>query len=155
MRSIGSAGFAGALLLLSAAWVGAGAQQVLSSPAAVSGCLCQDQQVTALENELQAQSRNYEDRRKAVEALDEEVRTKRAQINVADPAELDAFKHLLAERDAAADAFTGEVTRSYADAVARYNKAVTDFNGSCAGRSYDSTVLAQVRGSLVCTAPAH
>jgi hypothetical protein len=142
-----------ASLLLPAMAGPARAQQVLSSPEAIRSCLCQEQSVTALANEVLQQNRVYEEKRKALESLDNEVRARRAQINVANQSEVDAFKQLLDRRDQAGAEFAGPVTRNYSDMVARYNGAVASFNDACAGKAYDSDVLAQVRANLACPRP--
>jgi hypothetical protein len=142
-----------ALSLLCGTAATAGAQQVLSAPDAVRSCLCQEQTVSTLASSVLQQNRVYEDRRKALENLDNEVRARRAQINVSNQGEVDAFKQLLDSRDQAAAEFGGPVTRTYSDMVARYNAAVASFNSGCAGKAYDPDVLAQVRSNLVCPRP--
>ena len=129
------------------------AQQVLHSPDEIKSCLCEEQSVTALADEVLRQNRTYEERRKALETLDNEVKTRRAAVNVQDQTAVDAFKQLLDRRDEAADSFAGPVTKNYADTVARYNQAVAGFNASCAGKAYDPEVLAQVRSNLICPKP--
>lgn len=153
MRRQAWAGAVAGALLAGAAAVPAMAQQVLHSPDEIRSCLCEEQSVTALADEVLRQNRIYEERRKALETLDNEVKTRRAAVNVQDHSQVDAFKQLLDRRDEAADTFAGPVTKNYADTVARYNQAVGAFNASCAGKAYDPDVLAQVRSNLICPKP--
>lgn len=153
MRTTVRAGAAAAVLLAPWAVGTASAQQVLHAPDQIRACLCEQQSVKTLAEVVQQQSRVYEQRRQALEALDKEVSTKRPQVNVANQSDVDAFKHLLDERDAAADSFAGEVTQTYADAVRRYNQAVSTFNANCSGKAYDPQVLAQVQNNLSCPKP--
>ena len=129
------------------------AQEVERSPDQIRGCLCQERALAQLNAEVQNQSRLYEDRRQAFQQLDNQVQTTRPKVNVNDRADVEGFKRLLERRDAAADALAGEVTRSYGDAVSRYNKAVAAYNGGCAGKAYDPDQLAEMRRTLSCPVP--
>lgn len=127
--------------------------QLLSDPEAIRACLCDERQMMTLSEEMHQQQRLYEERRQALQKLDEEVRARRASIDVYNDAEIDAFKRLLNQRDQAADEFAGAVTQSYAQAVNRYNQSVAVYNNNCAGKSYDPTRLAEVRQNLFCPKP--
>lgn len=127
--------------------------QVVRAPEEVRSCLCKERTVSALNNDVQAQSRAYEAQRQNVDVLDHSVETGRPQVNVNNPADVDAFKTLLERRDAAADALAGPVTKSYADAVQRYNEAVADYNASCAGKAFDPDQLAAAKQTLSCPKP--
>ena len=85
--------------------------------------------------------------------LDKQVQSTRPSVNVANQADVDAFKRLLDQSDRAADTLAGEATKSYSDAVARYNQAVAAYNGGCAGKSYDPDQLAELRRTLSCPKP--
>jgi predicted nucleic acid-binding Zn-ribbon protein len=128
----------------------AAAQEVVRAPEQIRNCLCQERSVGALNTEVQAQSRAYEDKRQAFQALDKQVQTTRPSVNVAKQADVDAFKRLLEQRDRAADDLASTATKSYSDAVARYNQAVAAYNGNCAGKSYDADQLADMRRNLSC-----
>jgi hypothetical protein len=121
--------------------------------AEMSSCLCQEQNVARLNEDVRSQSRSYDDTRRNFQALDNQVLSSRPQVNVNNAGEVDAFKRLLDQRDAAADKLAGNATRSYADAVTRYNQAVAAYNSSCAGKSFDADRLAQLRRTLSCPKP--
>jgi hypothetical protein len=144
-------GLAAALALLVAA--GAAQAQVVRAPDEIRSCLCKERTVAALNGEVQAQSRAYETQRQDVDALDQSVETGRPQVNVNNPADVDAFKSLLERRDTAADALAGPVTKSYAEAVQRYNQAVADYNAACAGKAFDPDQLAAAKQTLSCPKP--
>jgi hypothetical protein len=127
------------------------AGQIVRQPDDVRACLCKEQAVATLNDQLQGESRAYEDKRRAFEALDKQVQTSRPQVNVSKPADVDAFKHLLEQRDDAADTLAGPATKSYADAVERYNQAVSDYNGTCAGKSFDADEMTQLKRTLSCS----
>ncbi len=143
-----------ALVMALSATVGAAkAQDVVRSPDQIRRCLCQERTVAALNSEVQAQSRAYEDKRQNFLALDRQVQSSRPRVDVTSQDEIDAFKRLLERRDQAADALAGEATHSYADAVARYNQAVGAYNSACAGKAYDPDQLAELRRTLSCPKP--
>jgi hypothetical protein len=135
---------------LASTLAGAAAQQVERSPQAIQKCLCMEQMVATLNTQVQAQSRSYEDKRQVFQALDNQVRTSRSEVNVNNQADVDAFRRLLERRDEAADTLAGATTNSYAEAVARYNESVAAYNDQCSGKAYDADQLAQIRGTLNC-----
>jgi hypothetical protein len=132
---------------------GAPAAQTARSGDEARACLCQEQLLSSLNNDVQAQSKAYEEKRQVFEALDKQVQTQRPQVNVKSQADIDAFKQLLERRDAAADALNGQATSSYADVVKRYNEAVAQYNNNCAGKAFDPDRLGQERRDLACPKP--
>jgi uncharacterized protein YukE len=129
------------------------AAQIVRSPDEIRACLCKEQLVSTLNQNVQGEARAYEDKRRAFEALDKQVQSSRAAVNVNNSADVDAFKRLLDQRDASADALAGPATKSYADTVQRYNQAVSDYNGSCAGKSFDADAMAEQKRTLSCPRP--
>jgi hypothetical protein len=142
-----------AALALSIPASAANAQVVVRSPDEVRSCLCKEQAVASLNAQVQAQSKAYDEKRQAFEALDRQVQTSRPQVNVNNPSDVDAFKRLLERRDEASDSLEGSATSDYAAAVQRYNAAVSDYNNSCSGKAFDQDVLNQVKQSLSCPKP--
>lgn len=125
-------------------------QPLERSPQAIQKCLCMEQTVAALNSQVQAQSRVYEDKRQVFQTLDNQVRTSRSEVNVNNQQDVDAFRRLLEQRDEAADTLAGATTSSYAEAVTRYNQSVAAYNDQCAGKAYDADQLAQIRAALNC-----
>jgi hypothetical protein len=142
---------AAALGLLWATGAPAGAQ-VVSDPTVIRSCLCEQQFVTTLQDSVSGRRQTLEASQRSQTTLANQVETRRAQINVYDNAELDAFKQLLQQRDEAIAA-TAAATESYDDAATRYNQAVAAYNANCAGRSYDENVLHQAQATLSCPRP--
>jgi uncharacterized protein YukE len=132
---------------------GVAAQEVEHAPDRIRDCLCQEQSMADFNTEMLNQRKAYDDQRQLFQQLDQDVQTARPRLDVNDPNAVDAFKRLLDRRDAAQQAFSGDVTRNYADAVTRYNQAVTSYNASCAGKTYDADQLAAVRRNLSCPKP--
>jgi hypothetical protein len=127
-------------------------QTVLTSPQAITNCLCMEFSVNTLAADVAARQRMYEDAKRNFESLDAEVDRQRQTMNPNDPAQVEAFRQLLDRRDEARTRFVGEATPEYSAQVEEYNRRVGAFNQRCGGKSYDGNVLAQVRQSLVCPA---
>jgi len=145
----------GALALALLAGIGAApaSAQLVSDPNAIRTCLCEQQFVLDLQDGVGTKRQALESSQRSQAALVNQVDTRRAQINVYDNAELDAFKQLLQQRDAAIAA-TANATKTYDDAAERYNQAVAAYNASCAGHSYDEAVLRQIQAApLACPRP--
>jgi hypothetical protein len=137
--------------LLSCGGIAPAAAQLVSDPNAIRSCLCDQQFVLGLQNDVGGKRQALESSQRNQVSLANQVDTRRAQINVYDHAELESFKQLLQQRDAAIAA-TAEATRTYVDAAVGYNQAVAGYNANCAGRSYDDAVLRQVQAApLACT----
>jgi hypothetical protein len=120
--------------------------QVITDSNTIRSCLCEQQFVLDLQDSVAGRRQALESSQRKQTSLANQVDTRRAQINVYNNAELDAFKQLLQERDAAIAA-TSTATQSYDDAAERYNQAVAAYNATCAGHSYDDTVLRQVKAT--------
>lgn len=130
----------------------AAAQAVVKDPAAIGVCLCEQQRLKTLLDALNERQQTYETSQKALASLDSELEALRTRMNVYSDAEVEAYKRLLAQRDAAA-ASVGDATQSYNAAVARYHQSFVDYNGSCVGKSFDQAVLNTVQATLSCPKP--
>lgn len=153
MRSVGWRSALVLGLMATAGLSGPAAAQLVRNPDEVRACLCKEQAVAALDDQVKAERNTYDERRQSFEALDKQVQASRAQVNVNNPGDVDAFKRLLEQRDTAADALAGPVTKDYADIVKRYNDAVADYNSSCAGKSFDQDQLNEMKRTLACPRP--
>ncbi|HXP31628.1 MAG TPA: hypothetical protein VN832_11095 [Stellaceae bacterium] len=129
-------------------------QDVITDPAAIRVCLCRQETVAALSDRLQEQRRAYEERRAALAALDAQVQAQRKQLDPTQPSQLEAFKHLLDQRDEAELSFADEATPTYAAAVDRHNAEAAAYNRECAGKIYDQSALAAAQAqSFACPKP--
>jgi hypothetical protein len=144
-------GGAVALGLLSCGGIAPATAQIVNDPNTIRSCLCDQQLVLGLQDNVSSKRQALEGSQRSQASLANQVDTRRAQINVYDHAELEAFKRLLLQRDAAIAA-TADATKTYDDAAEGYNRAVAGYNANCAGRSYDEAVLRQVQAvPLACT----
>jgi hypothetical protein len=140
------------LLVASIAVPRAGAAEVMHAPDEIRVCLCLDQAVTTLSDDLNREDQTYADQRTALADLESRAKTAREQIDPADPAQREALGRLLNERDAAVRRFAEETTPHHNAIVGRYNNAAEAFNHACGDKSYDWAVLPQVQATLSCPA---
>jgi TolA-binding protein len=123
--------------------------QMVTDPTIMRSCLCEQQAVTDLQDAVSSRRVALDSARSNASSLNNQVTTRRAQINVYNANEIEAFKQLLEQRDAAQAAAAG-AAQSYDNVATSYNQAADAYNARCAGRSYDETVLRQVRATLSC-----
>ncbi len=123
--------------------------QVISDPNTIRSCLCEQQFVLDLQDSVASHRQALESSQRTEASLDNQVSTRRAQTTVYDNSELDASKQLLQQRDQSIAA-TADAAKNYDDVAARYNQAVATYNATCAGHSYDETVLRQAKATLAC-----
>ena len=139
--------------LLACGGIAPASAQLVTDANTIRACLCQQQFVMGLQDEVATRRAALESSQRNQASLANQVDTRRAQINVYNNTELDGFKQLLEQRDASIAA-TASATQTYDDAAERYNRAVAGYNGSCAGQSYDQAVLRQVQAApLACPRP--
>jgi len=129
------------------------AQTVIKDPATVRACLCAQQQVAALFGTVQQTRQDYENSQKTLADLNQQLETRRAQMDVYNDADVESYKQLLAQSDRAAVALADQATPSYNDALTRYNAALSDYTARCGGKSYDQAVYNSVETGLICAKP--
>jgi hypothetical protein len=130
---------------------GTAAAQVVHPPDEIRRCLCLEQSIGILQDQFRAQGMAYEQQRQDFEALDEAVQTAQPQVNANNPADVAAFKRLLQKHDDAAATLAGSASRSYTEAVQRYNQALSDYiNSGCAGKAFDRDQITAAKQTLSC-----
>lgn len=137
------------------ALAGTAQAQMPPEAAEISHCLCMDQEVQSLSADMTAKMAALRELNQRVAGLNEQLRRERRVINVNDPGEVERYKALLEERDAARKGALGSVWQAADEAVRRYDAVVREYNGSCAHRLFDPVLLRQVRATLSCTAPGY
>jgi hypothetical protein len=140
-----------ALALTAACGVGTqvAAQEVLHDPGAIRACLCEQQSLAPLQQEVATDRRAYDEAENALQALKRQAQQARQSLDPNDAAARGALGQILDRRDAAQDQL-GRQAAPLNGAVARYNDAVAHYNSGCGGKSYDSAVLAEVQTGLSC-----
>ena len=85
--------------------------------------------------------------------LDSQLASERSTININNPDAVARFKALLERRDAAYGQSVGPIHAAAAEATARYNARVTEYNARCANRPFNSALVAQLQPTLRCPPP--
>jgi hypothetical protein len=145
----------GALSLagLALGWNGTADAQIISNPEAVRACVCQQQSLATLLDEVHTRQQSYDNGQKELDALNSELEARRTKMDIYNDADVQAYKKLLQRRDDAATVFNGETTPGYNAAIARYNEVLAGYNGNCGGKSFDPDAYAKVQAALSCPKP--
>ena len=146
--------WAGAAALMAAAPALAQVPPPASPEAAdIAACLCLRQAVDATGADMAAKQSAYQASQSELTALDAQLQSARATLNVDNSEAVAQFKQLLERRDVAFRQSSGAVTADLAAAVERYNGRANEYNARCANRPRNPVLLAQVQATLVCPPP--
>lgn len=119
----------------------------------IAACLCLRQAVDALGADMTARRSAYDASVSEVAALDVQLQSERARLDVNNPQAVAQFRQLLERRDAAFRRSSGADAAAYSAIVARYNTRVNEFNARCADRPTNPALLTQVQATLTCPPP--
>jgi len=120
-----------------------------NEPAEINACVCLQLAAGALAADKDAKSQTLATASRQLTDLNTELETERARINVNNPEAVARFKALLERRDATY-AQISPAQSAAADAVARYNASVGEYNQRCAGRPFNSDLVAQIQARPNC-----
>ena len=123
--------------------------QLPYEPAEINACLCLEQASGALAAEKDAKAQALATVNRQLADLDGQLAAERPRVDVNSAASVSRYKGLLVRRDAA----YGQVTPAQstaAQAVARYNASVDEYNRRCAGRPFNPDLVAQIQTRLNC-----
>ena len=148
-RFFGSA----AMAVLGLAVMGpAQAQGVITDPGAISGCLCDQQAVSALMGRVNEAQRVYDTDRAGVDALDQRIEQAKAHVDVDVAGQVDAVKTMNLQREQLYARTYDVDFPALQAAIADYNRVAERFTGRCAGRGLDPFGVERVRPTLSCPA---
>jgi hypothetical protein len=97
-------------------------------------CLCLKQTVDDTHTDMTAKQGELQAAQAQLGQLDNQLAGLRAQVDVSNPQAVAQFRQLLAQRDTTFKQSNGELIAATQVATGRYNQAVADYNGHCAGR---------------------
>jgi hypothetical protein len=152
MRWIGSryaAVFSFAMLYISVAGAAKAQIPIPSEPAEINACLCLQQAAAALAADKDAKSQVLAADNQQLADLNAQLASARSRIDVNNPDAVARYKALLERRDTAAGQISPAQSQAAA-AVARYNAAVDEHNRRCAGRPFNSDLVAQIQAHPNC-----
>jgi hypothetical protein len=143
----------GVSLLLAAAAARAQAPPPLPlppEPAEVNACLCLQQAVAMRSAEMNQRTQALDAITRQLADLDAQLTQARANLNINNPDAVARYKALLERRDDAYRQSIGPVHADAAQATARYNERVNEYNARCANRPFNSALVAEMQAHLSC-----
>jgi glutathione S-transferase len=123
--------------------------QIPNEPAEINACLCLQQAAATLAAEKDAKGQALAATDRQLADLDAQLAAERPRVDVNNPTSVSRYKALLVRRDAA----FGQISPAQsvaAQAVARYNASVDEYNRRCAGRPFNPELVAQIQARLNC-----
>jgi hypothetical protein len=123
--------------------------QLPNEPAEINACLCLEQASGALAAEKDAKGQALVAVDRQLADLDAQLAAERPRVDVNNPASVSRYKALLVRRDAAYGQISPAQSAA-AQAVARYNGSVDEYNRRCAGRPFNPDLVVQIRTRLSC-----
>ena len=128
---------------------GAAQAQIPNEPAEINACVCLRLASGALAAEKDAKSQTLAAASQQLADLNAQLASERARIDVNNPDAVSRFKALLERRDAAFGAISPAQSQA-ATAADRYNASVGEYNQRCAGRPFNSDLVAQIQARPNC-----
>lgn len=112
-------------------------------------CLCLERTVADRKFEMDIRNGIFEKARADMQSTEAEVERQRPLVNVNDPNQVDAFRTLLARRDAARQQYEFVAVPDQQRAVGSYNEVVNQLNATC-NRPITTFAWEAARKDLVC-----
>jgi len=125
-------------------------QRTLNSPQEIARCLCQEQAISTLRQQMDAGKAAVDKEKAEVDAMDRDLAQQKTRVDPNNATSVEVFKTLLDQRDAKWDNLKNVTEMSYLEANDRYNTAVLGFQASCGGTLYNVEALAIAKSNLVC-----
>jgi hypothetical protein len=120
-----------------------------SEPAEINACVCLRLAAGALAADKDAKSQALAAASQQLADLDAQLASERSRIDVNDPGAVSRYKALLERRDATYRQISPDQSAAAA-AVGRYNASVGEYNQRCAGRPFNSDLVAQIQAHPNC-----
>jgi hypothetical protein len=123
--------------------------QIPYEPAEINACVCLQAASAALAADKDAKSQTLAADNQQLADLDAQLASARSGIDVNNSQSVARYKALLERRDAAYGQISPAQSAATA-AVARYNASVGEYNQRCAGRPFNSELVAQIQAHPNC-----
>ena len=125
-------------------------QRMLNSPQEIARCLCQEQAINTLRQQMDAGKASVEREKAEIDQMDRDLAQQKTRVDPNNATSVEVFKTLLDQRDAKWDHLKNVTEASYLEVNDRYNTAVLGFQASCGGTLYNVEALAIAKSNLVC-----
>jgi hypothetical protein len=119
-------------------------------PAEISACLCLQQTVAVRSAEMNQKNQMLDAVTHQLADLDAQLVQARANLDINNSDAVARYKALLERRDDAYRQSIGPVHADAAQATARYNERVNEYNARCANRPFNSALVAEIQAHLSC-----
>jgi hypothetical protein len=123
--------------------------QIVNDPAEINSCVCLQAASAALAGEKDAKGQAHAAVDQQLADLNARLDAEKPRVDVNNPDSVSRYKVLLQQRDAA----RGQISpaqEAAAQAVDRYNASVDEYNRRCAGRPFNSDLVAQIQARPNC-----
>jgi hypothetical protein len=120
-----------------------------NEPAEINACVCLQLASAAQAADKDAKSQAWAAANQRLTDLDAQLASERARIDVNNPQSVARYKALLEQHDAVYGRISPAQSQA-AEAVARYNATVDEHNRRCAGRPFNSDLVAQIQAHPNC-----
>ena len=118
--------------------------------AEIAACLCLQQAMAVRSAEMNQKNQALDAVTHQLADLDAQLMQARANLNINNPDAVARYKALLEHRDDAYRQSIGPVHADAAQATARYNERVNEYNARCANRPFNSALVAEIQAHLSC-----
>lgn len=134
------------------------ADEIVADPQVITQCLCMQKAAETSKKDLDAATASWQQATQRAASLRQQVNQQRPNVNVNDPAAVEAFTKLVHDADTAEIDLNNVSVPAYNAAVTSYGQAAAAENNACAGRQFDVAAMRQVRinlntGLAVCPKP--
>jgi hypothetical protein len=123
----------------------AAANGVIGDPTQIRSCLCMENQYKALQSDVAAKQAAYNQANTQEATLDAKLST-----GTVPAGQLDQFRAQSEQRIELLNQINAQYIPNLQQATDRYNAAVTAYQQSCEGHTFNADVMAQVRTNLAC-----
>jgi hypothetical protein len=120
-----------------------------NEPAEINACVCLNAASAALAGEKDAKAQALATVERQLADLNAQLASEKPRVDVNSTASVSQYKVLLERRDATR-AQIGPTQAAAAQAVARYNATVDEYNRRCAGRLFNPVLMAQISAHPNC-----
>ena len=128
----------------------AAGQGVVSDPAFIAGCLCEDQSLALLKARIDEAQSVFDQDRARIADLDRQLEQERTSVNVAVESEVDAIRAQNEHRERLYARTYDIDFPSLQAAIQNYNRVAGHYAAQCASQSFDALWMAQVQAGLSC-----
>ncbi|HEV2677226.1 MAG TPA: hypothetical protein VGV37_22050 [Aliidongia sp.] len=122
----------------------------ITAPDEIRYCLCAHQSVDILGARVAAETARHQEVQDRLAALDKQMADSKANVDVNQPDQVEAYRRLVEAREKTMAEFYYELTPRLQQLVARYNASTAAYNASCTTRSLDALMLENVKATLSC-----